>query len=121
MHTIIGQSFCTNYCITVALRRSAFSTAEVLWKPRSFWQWPSACCIVGSGAAHLPLDHTPIDFVWGSGQASWLVNRAQKYYDQQTSYYCCWKSKSVCPYSVEIFLFQHDLAAAHSAETSFSS
>ncbi len=34
-------------------------------------------CIVGSGVSHLPLDNTPIDSLWGSGQASLLANQAQ--------------------------------------------
>ncbi len=45
--------------------------------PGCFYNGLQVICIVGSGVSHLPLDNTPIDALWGSGQASLLANQAQ--------------------------------------------
>ncbi len=80
MYSILGRgSFCFNYCLTfgVAWRWSVFGTAEVVWKPRFLWPWPSGhlhCwvwCLSSSSWQYL------IDSLWGSGQASLLANQAQ--------------------------------------------
>ncbi len=45
MHSIHDRgSFCFNYSLNsgVAWRWSVCGTAEVVWKPRFLWQWPSA-------------------------------------------------------------------------------
>ncbi len=42
---IVGRgSFCFNYCLNSAWHGgwSVCGTAEVVWKPRFLWQWPSA-------------------------------------------------------------------------------
>ncbi len=56
----------------MAWRWSVCGTAEVVWKPRFLWQWPSAhlhCwvwCLSSSSWQY------SIDSLWGSGQASLL-------------------------------------------------
>ncbi len=47
IYSILGRgSFCFNYCLNsawlIAARWSICGTAEVVWKPRFLWQWPSA-------------------------------------------------------------------------------
>ncbi len=60
----------------MAWRWSVCGTAEVVWKPRFLWQWPSGhlhCwvwCLSSSSWQY------PIDSLWGSGQASLLANQA---------------------------------------------
>ncbi len=67
MYSILGRgSFCFNQ-FGVAWRWSVCGTAEVVWKPRFLWQWPSAhlhCwvwCLSSSSWQY------SIDSLWGSG------------------------------------------------------
>ncbi len=75
----------------MAWRWSVCGTAEVVWKPRFLWQWPSAhlhCwvwCLSSSSWKY------PIDSLWGSGQASLLTNQAQWHHGHWTSFWYLWQ------------------------------
>ncbi len=79
----------------MAWRWSVCGTAEVVWKPRFLWQWPSAhlhCwvwCLSSSSWQY------PIDSLWGSGQASLLANQAQWHHGHWTSFWYLWQCGQV--------------------------
>ncbi len=74
-HLILGwASFCMNYCINAAWHGGDQPVALLRCNesPGCFDCGLQVICIVGSGVSHLPLD-----YLWGSGQASLLANQAQ--------------------------------------------
>ncbi len=79
----------------MAWRWSVCGTAEVVWKPRFLWQWPSGhlhCwvwCLSSSSWQY------PIDSLWGSGQASLLANQAQQHHGHWTSFWYLWQCGQV--------------------------
>ncbi len=77
----------------VAWRWSVCGTAEVVWKPRFLWQWPSA---------HLHLFglfisswQYPIYSLWGSGLVSLLASQAHQHHGHLTNFWCFWQCGQV--------------------------
>ncbi len=86
----------------VAWRWSVCGTAEVVWKPRFLWQWPSAHLHFLVSCFSFSSWQYPIDSLC-SGLVSLLASQAHKHHGHLTNFWCfcsvagaksCWKMKS---------------------------
>ncbi len=89
MYSILGRgSFCFNYCLNSAWRWSVCGTAEVVWKPRFLWQWPTSHLNVLVSCFSFSSWQYPIDSLWGSGLVSLLASQAHQHHSHLTNF--CW-------------------------------
>ncbi len=70
----------------MAWRWSVCGTAEVVWKPRFLWQWPSAHLHLVSCFSFSSWQY-PIDSLWGSGLVSLLASKAHQHHGHLTNFW----------------------------------
>ncbi len=68
----------------MAWRWSVCGTAEVVWKPRFLWQWPSAHLHFLVSCFSFSSWQYPIDSLWGSGLVSLLASQAHQHHGYLT-------------------------------------
>ncbi len=80
----------------MAWRWSVCGTAEVVWKPRFLWQWPSASSAFFGLLFLIFLLTIPHRFSIGfrSGEFCWPV-QAHKHHGHLTNFWCFWQSGQV--------------------------
>ncbi len=101
VHLLYMYSIYFNYCLNSAWRWSVCGTAEVVWKPRFLWQWPSAHLHFLVSCFSFSSWQYPIDSLWSSGLVSLLASQTQRSFNQLlvllavwTGAKSCWKMKS---------------------------
>ncbi len=70
---------------------SVCGTAEVVWKPRFLWQWPSAHLHFSVSCFSFSSWQYPIDSLWGSGLVSFLASQAHQHHGHLTNFWCFWQ------------------------------
>ncbi len=79
----------------VAWRWSVCGTAEVVWKPRFLWQWPSAHLHFLVSCFSFFSWKYPIDSLRGSGLVSLLASQAHQHHCHLTNFWCFWQCGQV--------------------------
>ncbi len=79
----------------VAWRWSVCGTAEVVWKPRFLWQWPSAHLHFLVSCFSFSSWQYPIYSLWGSGMVSLLASQAHQHHGHLTNFWCFWQCGKV--------------------------
>ncbi len=79
----------------MAWRWSVCGTAEVVWKPRFFWQWPSAHLHFLVSCFSFSSWQYSIYSLWGSGLVSLLASQAHQHHGHLTNFWCFWQCGQV--------------------------
>ncbi len=87
----------------MAWRWSVCGTAEVVWKPRFLWQWPSAHLHFLVSRFSFSSWQYPIDSLWGSGLVSLLASQAHQHHGHLTNFWCFWQCGLVPNPEIGIF------------------
>ncbi len=97
MYAILGKGNMLQLLpqFSMAWRWSVCGTAEVVWKPRFLWQWPSAHLHFLVSCFSLSSWQYPIDSLWGSGLVSLLASQAHQHHGHLTNFWCFWQCGQV--------------------------
>ncbi len=76
-------------------RWSVCGTAEVVWKPRFLWQWPSTHLHFLISCFSFSSWQYPLDSLWGSGLVSLLASQAHRHHGHLTNFWCFWQCGQV--------------------------
>ncbi len=77
----------------MAWRWSVCGTAEVVWKPRFLWQWPSASLHFLVSCFSFSSWQCSTDSLWGSGLVSLLASQAHQHHGHLTHFWCFWRRR----------------------------
>ncbi len=88
---------------------SVCGTAEVVWKPRFLWQWPSAHLHFLVSCFSFSSWQYPIDSLWGSGLVSLLASQAHQHHGHLTNFGCQIPENEICIFKKLVSRRKHEV------------